>query len=67
MCKIGVKTRKPVKSVKPGQTRLKTGQLGKNVKNVTFSRVKQNFQQKQNFEMPYSSDSAQQSLSSILP
>ena len=37
MCKIGVKTQKPVKSVKPGQTRLKTGKLVKIVKNVTFS------------------------------
>jgi len=36
-CKIGVKTQKPVKSVKPGQTRLKTGKLVKIVKNVTFS------------------------------
>jgi hypothetical protein len=48
-CKIEVKTRKPVKSVKPGQTRIKMGQLEKNIKNVTFSRVNQNFQQMQKF------------------
>jgi hypothetical protein len=37
-CKIGFKTRKPVKSVKPGQTRIKSGQTVKNVKGVSISR-----------------------------
>jgi hypothetical protein len=37
-CKIGFKTRKPVKSVKPGQTRIKSGQPVKNVKSVSISR-----------------------------
>jgi len=38
MCKIGFKTRKPVKSVKPGQTRIKSGQPVKNVKLGPISR-----------------------------
>jgi len=37
-CKIGFKTRKPVKSVKPGQTRIKSGQPVKNVKTGPISR-----------------------------
>jgi hypothetical protein len=37
-CKIGFKTRKSVKSVKPGQTRIKSGQPVKNVKSVSISR-----------------------------
>jgi hypothetical protein len=41
-CRIGVKTRKLVKSVKPGQTRIKPGQLVENITNVTFSGVHQN-------------------------
>jgi len=37
-CKIKFKTRKPVKSVKPGQTRIKSDQLVKNIKTCPISR-----------------------------
>jgi len=37
-CKIKFKTQKSIKSIKPGQTHMKTVQLGKNVKHGPISR-----------------------------
>jgi hypothetical protein len=42
-CKIRFKTRKPVKSIKPGQTRIKSGQPVKNIKTGLISRFHMKF------------------------